>query len=128
MLQFDLTNRPINYSSCVIQFYIFNVIKESITPIYRYSLFFNYDNWNETMTYTEFINTWGDWDKSINFNETINDKIGFVKINISNYIEDYEMFSIRLNVVFPDVFDYSDYNYYQLYSKEPNISMIYKLN
>ena len=127
MMQFNISDRPINYSSCVIQFYIFNVVKQSITPIYTFSIFLNYGSWNENMSYTEFINTWGDWDKSISLdNESFDDKIGFVKINITNYIESYDIFSIRLDVGFPGVFDYNDYNYYQSYTKESIISMRYK--
>lgn len=129
MIRFDLTNKPENWSSCEIQIYISEIINAGYyEPICRYGLHMDYNNWNEDSDYSEI--KWGDWDHSVDFNGSYSKifdcKLGFLKVNITNYIENHETITIRFKNIYPDVFDYHSYVYYNIHSKEANVDIEYK--
>ena len=130
MFRFNLVEKPINWTMCMIQIYIFNVVETEIMPFYSYGLHLDYNSWNENMSYTEFIATWGDWSHTVVFNDSLSKmfdvKIGFLKINITNYIENHETISMRLKTTYPDNFNYHTYSYCEIYSKEVNMDNKYK--
>jgi hypothetical protein len=126
IIRFNLTEKPNNWSTCIIQIYFSKIIRTTLMPIYQYNLILDYNSWNENMSYTEFINTWGDWHHLVDFGgsfaKEFNPIKGFMKINITNYIENYDTISISLQTVYPGGFDYSSISYSEIKSKEAIVS------
>lgn len=124
ILKFNLTNKPESWTMCEIQLYIVHDRITQMKPLYYYNLMLDYNTWNENMTYNEFMGT---WNHSIMFSDKFFDeKLGHLKFDITDYIENHNSITIRLKEGYPDGFNYSSYAFYSMWSKESGVDIEYK--
>lgn len=131
IMRFSLIDKPENWTECEIRIYIPVLVNTgSKTPISYYNLIMDYDTWNENMSYTDFINTWGSWGHTVNFSGSysniFNARLGFLRIDITEHIENHDTITIRFRDMYPDDFDYSSHAYINIHSKEADVDNKFK--
>lgn len=125
-IQFNLTEKPKIWSTCVLQVYISTIFDTYHRGKYGFRVYVN-SSWSETMEYDEFKIKQGqfvDWD-------FMNEDMVYVKkiitYDLSEYIEN--SYSITINFYIQNAHlgdkDYLNDMYFEIYSKDSNVDEEY---